>query len=247
MSLWATSSLVVGHRGGRGPGWPPENTIDAFDHARRLGARAIELDVRVCYGDILVVFHDDNLTRMTGGARRQRVQDLWLDDLRAIDLGGGSMIPTLSEALEWARDRDVAVNVELKHDVPDRQLLARTACRYIRTSRADVCLSSFDPSLLAMAAVHAPKVRRALLVHERQSWWADRLQEFVRPPLTFALHLERTQADPGALARYARRGLRLGVWTVNDALEAARLAQQGVKTIITDDPGAVLPALSPRS
>jgi glycerophosphoryl diester phosphodiesterase len=247
LSLWATYPLVVGHRGGRGPGWPPENTIDAFDHARRLGARAIELDVRVCYGGILVVFHDDTLARMTRGARGQRVEDLWLDDLRAIDLGGGSIIPTLNEVLEWARDRDVAVNVELKHDVPDRRHLARTACQHIRTSRADVCLSSFDPSLLAMAAVHAPGVRRALLVHEEQSRWAHRLQEIVRPPLAAALHLERTQARPGALARYARRGLRVGVWTVNDALEAALMVQHGAKTIITDDPGAVLPALSPRS
>jgi glycerophosphoryl diester phosphodiesterase len=247
LSLWATSPLVVGHRGGRGPGWPPENTIDAFDRARRQGARAVELDVRVCCGGIPVVFHDDTLARMTGGARRQRVEDLWLDDLRGIDLGGGSIIPTLNEALEWARDRDVAVNVELKHDVPDRRSLARTACRHIRTSRADVCLSSFDPSLLAMAAVLAPGVRRALLVHGSQSWWADRLQEIVRPPLTFALHLERTQAHPRALARYARRGLRLGVWTVNDAIEAADLVQHGVRTIITDDPEVVLAALSPRS
>jgi glycerophosphoryl diester phosphodiesterase len=247
LSLWLTSPLVVGHRGGRGPGWPPENTIDAFDHARRQGARAIELDVRVCKGENVVVFHDDTLARMTGGARRRRVEDLWLDDLRAIDLGGGSIIPTLEEALEWARDRDVAVNVELKHDVPDRQFLARTACKSIRTSRADVCLSSFDPSLLAMAAVLAPGVRRALLVHEEQSRWVDRLQEIVRPPLAFALHLERTQADPGALARYTRRGLRLGVWTVNDALEAAHLVQHGVKTLITDDPAAILPALNPRT
>jgi glycerophosphoryl diester phosphodiesterase len=247
LSLWATSPLVVGHRGGRGPGWPPENTIDAFDHARRLGVRAIELDARVCQGENVVVFHDDTLTRMTGGTRRRRVQDLWFDDLRAIDLGGGSIMPTLDEALEWARDRDMAVNVELKHDVPDRKFLVRAACKSTRSSRVDVCLSSFDPSLLAMAAVLAPGVRRALLVHEGQPRWADRVQELVRPPLAFALHLERTQADPGALARYARRGLRLGVWTVNDALEAAHLVELGVKTIITDDPGVVLPALSPRS
>jgi glycerophosphoryl diester phosphodiesterase len=246
LSLWLTSPLVVGHRGGRGPGWPPENTIDAFERARQKGARAIELDVRVCRGGHLVVFHDDNLGHMTQGARRQRVEDVALDDLRAIDLGGGAIVPTLDEALAWARDRDVAVNVELKHDVPDRLALARGACRSIRTSRADVCLSSFDPSLVAMSAVLAPRVRRALLVHGTQARWADAIQEIVRPPVCHALHLERTQVQPGALGRYTRRGLRLGVWTVNDAVEARDLLQHGVATLITDDPGAILLALSPR-
>jgi glycerophosphoryl diester phosphodiesterase len=237
----------VGHRGGRGPGWPPENTIDAFERARQLGARAIELDVRVCRGGDLVVFHDDDLARMTHGARKQRVEDVPLHELRAIDLGGGAIVPTLAEVLAWARDGGVAVNVELKHDVPDRLAFARDACRCIRASRADVCVSSFDPSLVALSAVLAPRVPRALLVHAGQARWGDWIQEIARPPACQALHLERAQVPPSALDRYARRGLRLGTWTVNDALEARELVRQGVATVITDDPGAILAVLSPRT
>jgi glycerophosphoryl diester phosphodiesterase len=44
-----------------------------------------------------------------------------------------------------------------------------------------------------------------------------------------------------------RRGLRLGVWTVNDASEAADLVALGVATIITDQPGAILEAITPRT
>src|SRR5262249_20802757 len=104
----------------------------------------------------------------------------------------------------------------------------------------------FDPGLLAAALLLAPRLPRALLVHSGQARWAGVLQEAVRPPVVRALHLERTQTDARSLARYARRGLRCGVWTVNDEREALALVGLGVQTIITDAPAAVLAALSRR-
>src|SRR5258708_24489087 len=132
MSLWTTSPLVVGHRGGRGEGWPAENTIEAFERARAQGARAIELDVRVCHEGVPVVFHDETLARMTAGRYGRRVCDVRIEELRSVDLGNGARVPTLAGALGWARERDMAVNVELKHDVPDRMGLARRALRKVR-------------------------------------------------------------------------------------------------------------------
>jgi glycerophosphoryl diester phosphodiesterase len=215
----------VGHRGGRGEGWPRENTIAAFEQARDQGARAIELDVRTHAGEV-VVLHD--ATRAT---------------MRELQVAG---VPTLGEVLAWARQRDVAVNVEMKHDVPSRSALARAVARLVRESRADVLLSSFDPVLLAMAGALVPSIPRALLVHAAQARWADAVQELARPAVVQALHLERTQTDPRALARYRARGLRLGVWTVNEPSEACDLVGLGVETIITDQPGAILAALTRR-
>ncbi len=246
MSVWALSPLVVGHRGGRGVGWPSENTLEAFEQARRQGARAIELDVRTCAGGDVVVYHDETLDRMTGARDARRVSDVPWDDLRRVDLLGGGSIPRLSDVLAWARANGVGVNVEMKHDVPHRSRLARATASAIRASGADVLLSSFDPLLLALAAGLAPSVPRALLTHRTQGRWADWLQEMARPSLVRALHLERTQAQAGALARYGRRGLRVGVWTVNDPDEAQALVRLGVASIITDRPGDVLRALDPR-
>ena len=226
LSVWsAPGPLVVGHRGGRGEGWPRENTLAAFEQARAQGARAIELDVRTC-SDEVIVLHD---------APRESLRDL-----RA------ARVPTLVEVLAWARVEEVAVNVELKHDVPRRRAFARATVAIVERSGADVLLSSFDPLLLAMCAALAPSLPRALLVHGRQRPWADALQEAVRPPLVQALHLERTQTEPRAIARYLGRGLRVGVWTVNDPREAADLVQLGVASVITDAPGAVLAAVTPR-
>ncbi len=220
---WAQAPLVVGHRGGRGPGWPRENTIAAFERARAEGATAVELDVRTCEREV-VVLHDAPST--------DRRAHLPPD------------VPTLAEGLAWARAHGVAVNVEMKHDVPDRLALVRRTLRIVGAAGADVLLSSFDPSLLALAMAIAPRVPRALLVHRAQARWAQLVQEAARPPLVQALHLERTQTDPRTVARALRRGLRVGVWTVNDPREARDLVALGAASIITDAPGDVLAALS---
>ena len=250
MSAWTTrrgSVLVVGHRGGRGEGWPAENTMPAFERAVSQGAKAVELDVRTCAGGEVVVFHDATLERMTQGRDLRRVEDVPAVALRSILLTGGAHVPLLSEVLGWARQRDVAVNVELKHDVPNRLALAEETARVVKEAGADVLFSSFDPLLLAMvsALALALALPRALLVHGEQRMWADALQAAARPPLVGALHLERTQTSRRAIQRYLARGLRLGVWTVNDPDEAAALAQMGVASIITDHPGDVLAGLQP--
>jgi glycerophosphoryl diester phosphodiesterase len=219
VSVWQSAGvLVVGHRGGRGPSWPRENTLPAFERARAEGARAIELDVRTCATGEVVVLHDPTTASLA--------------KLR------GDGVPTLAEALDWATGRDVAVNVEMKHDVPSRVALVARLRPLLTRTRADVLLSSFDPLLLAAAAFAFPAIRRALLTSRDQRPRVP--TTLARLPFAHALHLQRTQAAPAAVARYRGRDLRVGVWTVNDPVEATRLAAIGVETLITDTPGALL-------
>jgi glycerophosphoryl diester phosphodiesterase len=244
LSTWASAPLVVGHRGGRGEGWPPENTLASFAQARAQGARAIELDVRTSAGGAVIVFHDDTLARMTHGRDARRVCDVPEEELLRADLGQGATIPLLRDVLAWARRGDVAVNVEMKHDVPHRRLLARETVAIARESGADVVLSSFDPVLLALAAAYEPSLPRALLTQRKQRIWLDAIQEAMRPRLVAALHLERTQCRPALIAQCRRRGLRVGVWTVNDPAEALDLVRMGAASIITDRPGEIRRALA---
>lgn len=244
MTAFASAPLVVGHRGGRGEGWPAENTLEAFARAEVEGATAIELDVRTCSGGDVVVFHDATLGRMTSRADTRAVASVPFRELARIALApNGERVPLLADALAWARARSVAVNVELKHDVADRVALARSVTNVIATSRADVLVSSFDPALLAAMAALAPRVRRAFLTHAEQERWARVLLEIARPPAVFALHVERRQTSPEALARWKARGLRVGVWTVNDRREAVDLVALGVDFVITDRPREIRAAL----
>ena len=216
--------------------------MPAFEQARREGARAIELDVRTCGSGEVVVFHDETLSRMTGSREVRRVDAIDEAALGHVDLGGGARVPRLAEVLHWARDTGVAVNVELKHDVPSRLDLVRKVARDVADGRADVLFSSFDPLIVAMLAARAPRVPRALLTHAGQPRWADAVLRASRLPFVQAVHLERTQATARLVGACLRRGLRVGVWTVNDPREAHDLVGRGAASIITDAPGRLLRA-----
>ncbi len=237
--------LLVGHRGGRGAGWPAENTVAAFERARAEGAPAVELDVRTCRGDHVVVFHDADLARMTDGTDRRSVSQLTLGEIARARIGDSNdHVPTFDDLLAWA-DGKVALNVEAKHDVRDRPTLVRGIARALaRHPRVEVLLSSFDPVLLSMLAAALPRVPRAWLSEESQlRWQRFWMPAALRAPL-HAVHLARTEASPEAIVAFHRAGKRVGVWTVNDAGEARDLLALGVDWIITDAPGALAAALA---
>src|SRR5690242_19186833 len=92
--------LVFAHRGASA--YAPENTLAAFELARRQGAPAIEFDAKLSSDGRVVIIHDQTLERTTDGAGR--VRDLSLAALRELDAGSwlsaqfrGEKIPTLDE------------------------------------------------------------------------------------------------------------------------------------------------------
>lgn len=60
--------LVIGHRGA--PGYLPENSLASFRHALRLGADALETDVVMSRDGVMVLRHENELTRTTDVATR---------------------------------------------------------------------------------------------------------------------------------------------------------------------------------
>jgi glycerophosphoryl diester phosphodiesterase len=114
--------LVAAHRGAWR--WAPENSIPAIDEAVALGADIVELDVRASADGVLVLMHDATLDRMT--TLQGAVKDTPYAHLREARLRGSDggpdhavtthAVPTLSQALEAARDR-IAVNIDTKDPV----------------------------------------------------------------------------------------------------------------------------------
>lgn len=60
--------LVIGHRGA--PGHLPEHSLDSYRLAMRMGADAVETDVVMSSDGVLVVRHENELSRTTDVARR---------------------------------------------------------------------------------------------------------------------------------------------------------------------------------
>lgn len=120
--------IVVGHRGTRK--FAPENTIAAFDAAIAMGARAIEMDLRMTKDGEFVVMHDATVDRTTDG--RGRVAALTLAEIKRLDAGSwfdprfaGEKVPTFREALRAIKGR-AGVDVDFKSG-PDNsaEIIAR--------------------------------------------------------------------------------------------------------------------------
>jgi glycerophosphoryl diester phosphodiesterase len=105
---------IVAHRG-LAEGLP-ENTLAAFERSIQRGLSVIELDVRTTGDGHLVIHHDETLDRTTDCTGR--LAELSLARIKSCDAGWpshpGEQIPTLAEALEFARDRPVRLLLDIK-------------------------------------------------------------------------------------------------------------------------------------
>ncbi len=104
--------LVSAHRGGGRPGFP-ENCLETFDDSLLHGYCLFEIDPRMTKDGHVVLHHDDTLDRTTTGTGR--VVDKTLAELKALRLRDSDgkvtdfVMPTLGEALEWARGKAILV------------------------------------------------------------------------------------------------------------------------------------------
>jgi glycerophosphoryl diester phosphodiesterase len=220
-----------------------ENTLEAFAAARAAGADGIELDVRLCRGGDVVVFHDDDLVRLA--ARPDRIADLPLAELRTIELPGGARIATLAEAL--AATDGLEVNIELKSPAAGRAgRLPSAVVRIVRDAGAGhrVLVSSFDPWALVQLHASAPELATGFLFHAGEPVVARR--GWLGPLVgASALHPEHVLCSASRVASWRRAGWCVNAWTVDEPARLRELAAWGVDGVVTNDPGAAVAALLP--
>ena len=123
MKSLTDKTLILAHRGACG--YAPENTMEAFELAAKMGADGIELDVHFTSDGEVVICHDEKINRTSNG--QGLVTDYTLAELKAMDFGyhfygeqrKGVKIPTLDEVYELVSPLDMIVNVEIKSADPE--------------------------------------------------------------------------------------------------------------------------------
>jgi glycerophosphoryl diester phosphodiesterase len=232
---------VLGHRGARHAA--PENTLAAFELARREGADGVELDVRLDGSGQVIVLHDPTLTRVTSGADSRHAEDIPSADLAQLDIGSGERVPLLRDVLAWAKEHGQRVNVELKSDVRDARALLTGVAHVVKSLPLPAVLfSSFHPRFVWWLARNVPDLPRAWLVHAKQR--VLKHAPGFRLIGANGVHPEHVLASAERVARLKRAGALVNVWTVNDTARALSLAQNGVDAIISDVPGEILRGLA---
>jgi glycerophosphoryl diester phosphodiesterase len=101
---------VVGHRGFKAVA--PENTIASFEAAAAVGTDYMELDVHQTKDGELILMHDGKVDRTTNG--KGAVHDLTFAEIRKLDAGERQQVPTLREALLWAKLKGVRIDIDHK-------------------------------------------------------------------------------------------------------------------------------------
>ncbi len=228
--------IIIGHRGARS--LAPENTLPAFQVAIELQIDGVEFDVQRTKDGHLVVFHDDDTSRVTGVDGQ--LADMTLEEVRALDAGGsfdarfrGERIPTLRELLDLLRPTDQLLFVELKDPWRFPGLEEQTAAllrEYDLVERSQV-RSFYHRSLHEMARV-APEIALSEL------WW-DRLPD--DDEVTFkTVNAFYPLYAPGTIAQLHARGQEAEAWTVNDLDVARALMADGIDALTTDHPDRLL-------
>ncbi|MBB6097283.1 glycerophosphoryl diester phosphodiesterase [Deinobacterium chartae] len=217
--------LLLGHRGT--PRLHPENTLAGFRAALEAGLHGVEIDVQPTSDGQLAVHHDPHLT----SGRRLREHTLEELRLEKPDL------PSLPEVLRWFAGSGAALlNVELKNETDrndGREALLVQALRDVPLG-GRVVVSCFHP--LSLQRLHAldPELRLGYLTSDHPA--SKELQALAAPPPLYSVHPHFSTVTSETMQAWHARGLKVFAWTVNDPLEAQRLAELGVDGLIGDLP-----------
>lgn len=129
----------------------PENTLESLTHGARLGADAVECDVRATLDGRYVIFHDPSLERLCG--LPERVASLTLSKMaEALEKAGRGLL-TLEALLEGYREA-APVLLHIKLDQPEPALLERLA-----GARIPWILGVQTPEVLEAVRAFAPPER----------------------------------------------------------------------------------------
>ncbi len=225
--------LVTGHRGASG--LAPENTISAMLKAIEVGADYSELDVQETSDGILVLMHDNSLTRTTGLEK-----NMWEVDyasLTALEAGAwfdskftGEAIPLLESVIDTVRGK-MKLNIELKYNKHDKRLAERVVELVERKDFIAECiLTSFNFEAIDKVR----KLNKTIKVGYIFSKMPDDVDVFTSDVDLLSVNYKLVDKEFVEKAHANKKDIH--VWTVNKPEEMQRLINLGVESIITDRP-----------
>ncbi len=155
---------LIAHRGAFNNKDIPENSIKAFREALKLNL-AVEYDVQLTKDNILVVFHDDNLYRMTGV--NKRVEDVTFDEIKNLTLlDTKEHIPTLSEVLKLINNK-VFMDIEIKNTKRIKEL-CDLLIKELKNCN-NYSLKSFNPKIVRYLKKNYKDIKSGYLMSDRHN------------------------------------------------------------------------------
>ena len=203
---------LFAHRGMHNNEDIPENSILAFEKAKRFNY-PIELDIQLTKDEILVVFHDYNLERMTG--LDSNLNNFSLEALRELNLlNTNEKIPTLNEVLKLI-DGKVPIDIEIK---PTKNF--KETCNILLEElfnyNGEIIISSFSPKIIKYMKMHSTYNCGLLIKKLSGSKFYDKISKS-KLPLIYS-HADFVAISKKLINKYKSK-LPIFVWTITDKEE----------------------------
>lgn len=227
-----------------------ENSFAAVAAAHSAGADYVESDCHRAADGVVVLFHDDDLSRVTGDPRRIAAVTSRELELLMTDRGG---LITLAQALDAFPTLRFNLDVKATDAAADvGRIVAPYGERVLLTSFSDArrrealgAAAAAGGGILPATSGGRGTIGRVLAAVSARS---DRL---VRRALAGidALQVPQRQGrlrivTPRLIAAAHRHDVEVHVWTVNDPGEMIRLVEMGADGIVTDRADVALAALA---
>jgi glycerophosphoryl diester phosphodiesterase len=235
---------IIGHRGAAHDA--PENTMASFKMAWAQNADAIETDMWLSKDGKIVIMHDGDTKRL--GGRTNKLVTLTLEELQNVDVGAwkdpkfkGEKIPTLESILASIPPGKRAV-LEIKCGPEIVPELARVIAESKRKP-SELAIISFKFDALKASKAKLPEIPHYYLSDYKTN--AQGRLPALAPMIAQAksanfdgLDLQfKWPVDKAFVEQVHGAGMKLIMWTINDATLARRMVEAGVDGITTDRPG----------
>ena len=172
---------IIAHRGVHNEKDIIENSIEAFKEAVNKNY-IIELDVHFLKDGEVVVFHDDNIERMTG--INKNLKDCTYDEIRNIKLlNKNTYIPKFSDVLKLV-DGKVPILIELKND-NKVGLLESSLVQILKKYNGKYAVQSFNPLSIMWFKNNYPNIIRGQLVCKFKNKKMDNIKKFILKTMFF--------------------------------------------------------------
>lgn len=239
-TLAAGELQVTAHRGGAG--LAPENTLAALRMAGSSFADYAEIDVQETHDGALVLLHDGSLKRTTGVNRN--IWTMTLDEVKKLDAGrrfgkdfSGEPVPTLEEAICCAREENLMLNIEVKFNGHNKDIVTKVVQTIEEQEFEKHCvLTSQNYSFLVRAKKENPNIRTGYIL----SMAYGDLSGLAAADF---FSVKYTYVDEKFVERLHRIGREVHAWTLNYRGFIKQMADCGVDNIITDNPNLVYEVL----